>query len=113
VLSIAAARLGFAPVVAIDDDPAAIEAAKRNARANNVSVDVRLGDALAESVPGADAALANVSGGFVEQLAPRISAKSLIVSGYLESERPFPVGFEPAKRLVEDGWAADLLQRRK
>lgn len=109
VLAIAAARLGFAPVTAIDSDPAALESAERNARANDASVDLRLGDALAEPLPTADAVVANVSCAFVPQLASGLRARSLIVSGYLEPERPAAAGFEPARRLVEDGWAADLL----
>ncbi|HEV3053771.1 MAG TPA: 50S ribosomal protein L11 methyltransferase, partial [Solirubrobacteraceae bacterium] len=36
VLAIVAARLGFAPVLALDFDPAAVEAATANARANGV-----------------------------------------------------------------------------
>ena len=44
VLAIAAARLGFAPVTALDHDPKALEATARNAAANGVSVECRLGD---------------------------------------------------------------------
>jgi ribosomal protein L11 methyltransferase len=113
VLAIAAARLGFGPVVAIDHDPAALEAAERNARANDAVVDLRPLDALAESLPAADTVVANVSATLVAKLAPRIHARNLIVSGYLESERPETAGFEPLRRLVEDGWAADLLRREE
>ena len=47
VLAIAAARLGFGPVLALDHDPAALEATKRNAAANGVELDaqvVQIGD---------------------------------------------------------------------
>jgi ribosomal protein L11 methyltransferase len=111
VLAIAAARLGFAPVVAIDDDPAALEAAGRNARANGALIDLRLGDALEESLPAVDVVVANVSATFGGHLAPRVDPRSLLVSGYLESERPAFAGFTVVQRLTEDGWAADLFRR--
>jgi len=111
VLAIAASRLGFSPVVALDHDPAALEAAERNALANDVSVDLRHGDALEEPLPDTDVVVANVSSAFASQVAQRVRARSLLVSGYLESERPAAVGYEPIRRLAEDGWAADLLRR--
>jgi ribosomal protein L11 methyltransferase len=113
VLAIAAARLGFSPVVAIDHDAAALEAAGRNASANDAAVELQMGDALVEELPVTDAVVANVSGGFVPSLAPRLHARALIVSGYLESERPEAPGFQADRRLVENGWAADLLQREE
>ena len=113
VLAIAAARLGFSPVVALDHDPAALEAAKRNARANGASVEIRLLDALAEPLPATDTVVANVASAFASELFPRIQAGSLIISGYLESEQPAPVNYRPVRRLVEDGWAADLLRREE
>jgi ribosomal protein L11 methyltransferase len=113
VLSIAAARLGFSPVVGIDHDEAAQEAAARNARANDVSVDVRQADALVELLPATDAVVANVSAAFVPVLAPRLRSPVLIVSGYLESEQPDAPGYRAERRVVEDGWAADLFQREE
>ena len=53
VLAIAAARLGFAPVLAVDHDPAAIEATRRNAEANGVELELRLVDVLSEPLPAA------------------------------------------------------------
>jgi ribosomal protein L11 methyltransferase len=44
VLAIAAARLGFAPVTAIDSERESVEAASANAAANEVRVAVRRGD---------------------------------------------------------------------
>jgi ribosomal protein L11 methyltransferase len=113
VLAIAAATLGFSPVVAIDDDPVAVAAARRNARANRVSIDLRRGDALRNHLPAADVAIANVSWEFVAKLAARVRARDLIVSGYLESERPLASGYTRVSRLTEDGWAADLLRREE
>ena len=111
VLAIAAAALGFSPVVAIDDDPVALAAARRNASANRMSIELRRGDALRSDLPAADVVVANVSWEFVAKLAPRLRARRLIVSGYLESESPVTSGYAQVSRLTEDGWAADLLRR--
>ncbi|MDQ3876573.1 MAG: 50S ribosomal protein L11 methyltransferase [Actinomycetota bacterium] len=108
VLAIAAARLGFAPVLAIDDDPVAVEAASANARANAVDVGVRLADAALERLPPADRAVANISATAIEHAAPNLEAGRLITAGYLTSERPSPAGYHPLARRVEGSWAADL-----
>jgi ribosomal protein L11 methyltransferase len=111
VLAIAAGKLGFAPVYALDVDEVAIAATRANASANAVRVDVRLGNLLAEPLPPADLAVANLTHALVEHAAARVSARRLIASGYPAGERPAV----PAWRLVErrnaDGWAADLLER--
>ena len=39
MLAIAAAKLGFGPVTAVDNEPAALEATRANARANGVELD--------------------------------------------------------------------------
>jgi ribosomal protein L11 methyltransferase len=113
VLAIAAATLGFSPVTAIDEDPVALAAARRNASANGISLDLRRGDALRSDLPWADVVVANISWEFVAKLAPRLRARHLIVSGYLESEQPFTSGYAQVSRLKEDGWAADLLRREE
>jgi ribosomal protein L11 methyltransferase len=113
VIAVAAACLGFGPVAAVDREPAALEATRRNAEANGVAVDVRLADALAEALTPSDVAVANVSAGFVQQVAPRLDCRSAIVSGYTESERPMLPGFRPVTRRVADGWAADLLRNQE
>ena len=44
VLAIAAAKLGFTPVTAIEIDPAAVATARENARANDVQIEIARGD---------------------------------------------------------------------
>ncbi len=112
VLSIAAARLGFGPVVALDSDPEAVEATVANAARNGVRVDAREADAIHDPLPASDLAVANMTLGLVEQLAPPARCGRLITSGYLVSERPSLPGFEPIERRASDGWAADLLARQ-
>ena len=108
VLSIAAARLGFDPVLAIDVDPQAVEATQRNAADNGVSVDVRRADLRDDELPETELALANITAESVEELAPRMRAPRLITSGYLVFDTPRLEGYLVERRLEEAGWAADL-----
>ena|SRR5436190_16661002 len=110
VVAIAAARLGFDPVVAIDLDPAAIDATERNARANRVTLDLRRSDAVADDVPSTDVAVVNVSARFVREVVTRLHARELIASGYLASEPSLLPGFRHCERRVDEGWAADLFR---
>jgi ribosomal protein L11 methyltransferase len=112
VLSIAAAKLGFEPIVAIDVDPAAVEAARRNALANGVEVDVRQGDAREENLPGTELVLANMSLAAVEAVASRMAARRLVTAGYFHSRMPNVSGFIHRERRIDGGWAADLFERQ-
>jgi ribosomal protein L11 methyltransferase len=109
VLAIAAARLGFAPVIAVDVDPAAVESTAANATANDAAVEARLADALADRLPATELALVNVSFDAVEEIALRLDAPRLIASGYLASDRPRVARRRSHDRRERDGWAADLL----
>jgi ribosomal protein L11 methyltransferase len=51
VLAIAATRLGFAPVLALDLDPESVLAARENAAANKVELDVRRADLRRDPLP--------------------------------------------------------------
>ena len=109
VLSIAAARLGFAPVTGIDVDEAAVEATLANARANGVDVAAQRLDALVDELPAADVALANIALDMVELVVPRLRSGTVITSGYLDRDRPEIAGRRHVDRREADGWAADLL----
>jgi ribosomal protein L11 methyltransferase len=111
VLAIAAAKLGFSPVVAIDKEEQAIDATRRNAAASGVHVDARCADALVAELPAADQALANITREVVVAVAPRLRCTSLIASGYLLSDPDVLPGFRHVERLAERGWAADLYER--
>jgi len=112
VLSIAAARLGFAPVVAVDLEAAAFEATRANAAVNGVEVEARRVDALAEPLPAADLVVANIALAAVSTLAGRIFAPRLVTSGYPAADSFQPAGYECRERRLLDGWAADLFERR-
>jgi ribosomal protein L11 methyltransferase len=111
VLSIAAARLGFGPVTAVDHEAAAVEATRANAAANGVDLTVRRLDALTEPLPAAHVALANIALDAVHALGPRLAADYVVTSGYLEGEAPALAGFRRVDRRAADGWAADLHRR--
>jgi ribosomal protein L11 methyltransferase len=111
VIAIAAARIGFAPVWALDVDPVAVETTQRNAAANGAAVEARLGDATDGGLPAAEVAVANIARDPIEQFAPLLDCRLLVTSGYLESERPRPAGFELLDRRAAGGWAADLFAR--
>jgi ribosomal protein L11 methyltransferase len=112
VLSIAAAKLGFEPVLAFDFDPQAVEATERNALDNGVGVDVRLADLRDGALPQTRLAVANIAAEAVVALAPGLAAERLITSGYLVSDDPEPAGYRRERRVEQGGWAADVHVRR-
>ncbi|HET7516063.1 MAG TPA: 50S ribosomal protein L11 methyltransferase [Gaiella sp.] len=111
VLAIAAARLGFAPVLAVDVDPVAVETTRANASVNGVAIEVRVADALRDALEPADVAVANVLLGPVETMLRRLDADEAITSGYLAGERPSHDGWGHVESRELDGWSADRFRR--
>ena len=122
VLGIAAARLGFGPVTALDNDPAAVEAANFNAVANEVALEVRCFDLRTETVPWAHTTAANLLAPLLLALAGRIDPvadvpERLIASGLLSGEvgrvaAAFAdLGLRESARRETAGWAALVLER--
>jgi ribosomal protein L11 methyltransferase len=120
VLAIAAARLGWAPVVALDNDPAAVEAARANARANGAAIEVRRHDLRADPPAVAATVAANLLRPLLlvwaERLAeaPRLPRR-VIASGLLVHEVDEVAAAFARLGLVERGrrsageWAAVLV----
>ncbi len=124
VLAIAAARLGFGPVLALDYDRASVEAARTNARVNAASVDVREFDLRREELPwsGAERApsgelvvLANLLRPLLLDLSRALvePPAQLIASGLLREQVDEIVqafaeghGLLERKRLEDGDWAA-------
>jgi ribosomal protein L11 methyltransferase len=119
VLAIVAARLGWAPVLALDNDPASLAAATENATENQVAIEVRRFDMRVDQVPRARLVAANV-------LAPplltwaasqRECPDELILSGLLRHEADrvaaafHPLGLTERRRRIRQDWAAILLTR--
>lgn len=119
VLAIAAAKLGFGPVAAVDADLAALEATERNARANGVTLErverVNLRD---DAPPAAEVVVANLMRPLLLRLAPRILAalpRVVIVSGLLDAEADEVVAaLGPAlaerRRVSSRGWSTVALE---
>jgi ribosomal protein L11 methyltransferase len=113
VLAIAAAKLGFAPVVAIDSDEAAVQATRANSAANRTAVEARRADVLTDPLPLADVVLANIALPVVERLGGRLAAELLVSSGYLVGAEPQLPSWRLLDRRQAEGWAADLLARKE
>ncbi len=119
VLAIVAALLGYAPVLALDYDPVAVEATAENAARAHVSIDVRRFDLRAEQVPAADLVLANVLAGPLLGWAgsQRVLPPRLVLSGLLATEadrvRDAYVrrGMRELERRTRGEWAALALLR--
>jgi ribosomal protein L11 methyltransferase len=107
VLAIAAAKIGFGPILAVDNDPEAIEATARNAEENGVVLDeVRVSDVLADPLPPTDVAVCNIGLPVLEELAPRLECGLLVASGFLETDDVRLDGYEIVSRHEQGEWAA-------
>ncbi len=112
MIAIAAAALGFAPVLALDRDPVAVEVARGNAAANGVALEAVEADIRSGPLPAAALAVANIDADAVCDLGGRLEARRLIASGYRAAERPRLRGFVARSRRELDGWAADVFAAR-
>jgi ribosomal protein L11 methyltransferase len=118
VLAIAAARLGFGPVAAVDYELAALAATRANAAANGVALDdVERRNLREQPSPHADTVAANLMRPLLLEVARRMEGRprALIVSGLLDAEADeVAAAFEPLverERRSALGWSALLLWR--
>jgi ribosomal protein L11 methyltransferase len=116
VLAIAAARVGFTPVAAFDNEAAALDATRENATANGVTLDrIERIDLRVERPPRADVVAANLVRPLLLRLAELIDSRpgALIASGLLDEEADeVAAAFAPLgerRRLADKGWTALLL----
>jgi ribosomal protein L11 methyltransferase len=124
VLAIAAARLGWEPVAAVDFDPVAVEAAASNASVNGVAIEVGRHDLRVDPVMVAPTVAANLLRPLLLTWAARLNGPSelperVIASGLLVDEADEVAGAFAATGLRELGrresgdWAALLLARQR
>jgi ribosomal protein L11 methyltransferase len=116
VLSIAAAKLGFSPVLAVDSDAAAVEATTTNARENAVEIQAERWDLRGTDPPVAGTVAANLMRPLLLTIAPRLERpRQLILSGLLDEEADeVAAAFGPLterRRLSDKGWTALLLEQ--
>ena len=116
VLAIAASKLGFSPVTALDSDRGAIEATRVNARENGVALDrVERANLREDAPPRADVVAANLMRPLLLRVAELMEERprALILSGLLDHEADeVSAAFAPLAergRLSEKGWTALLL----
>jgi ribosomal protein L11 methyltransferase len=117
ILSVAAARLGFAPVLACDVERAAVEGTRAAAAANGVAIEVSRCDLRATPGPWAPTVLANLVRPLLLDIAARLDRPParLLASGLETGEvdevvRAF-AGLSLAARRDGDGWSAILMTR--
>jgi len=122
ILAIAAAKRGASPVVAVDTDPLAVEAARENAERNGVAFPVGRGSAA--DVPGRfDFVIANIVSPVLQQIAPDLVKRlaprgTLVVAGIAApAERQtrdafVRAGLQVLDRTQRDDWVALALVRR-
>jgi ribosomal protein L11 methyltransferase len=110
VLSVAAALLGYAPVLGVDVEAPSIVATLENAALNGVDVQAqRVG--ADETLPAADVVVANISADTILALPARIDAPIVVTSGYFVAEEPQLDGYRRVGRRTMDAWAADVHRR--
>jgi ribosomal protein L11 methyltransferase len=119
VLAIAAARLGWGPVTAVEIEPGAVELIGANAARNGVAVEARAQD-LRDGAPWASTVLANLPKPVLLEIAARLGrlahhlapATRIIASGMLAAEADEVVaafGMRARRRLELEGWAGVVL----
>jgi ribosomal protein L11 methyltransferase len=111
VLAIAAARLGFAPVVAVEVDPGALEVIRSNAAANGVAVETKWLNLGATPAPWAPTVVANLPRDLLLAAAEMMGRRPerLLASGMLNEEVDEVVaafGMRETARRAEGEWAA-------
>lgn len=120
VLAIAAAKLGFAPVLACDVEPASVAATRDGARDNGVAVEVSRCDLRRGAGPWAPAVTANLVRPLLLEVAERMKRppERLIASGLLRSEADEVAaafarrGLHETRRREGGEWSALLLESR-
>lgn len=111
VMAVAASRLGFGPIRAVDLDDVAIEITAETAYANGVELEVAHADVLRDELPDADVVVANIELAVIGDLLDRAPARVVVTSGYLAAERPRAQGWIHIRREELEGWAADVFSR--
>ena len=125
ILSIAARKLGYAPVRGVDYDAAAVRVSAENAALNGVpDVSFALCDVTADPIPGAEVVVANILAPILLAAAPRIAravapgpGAALVLSGILGEQYPRvraayeAFGFREEASLAIGEWTSGLLRR--
>ena len=121
ILAIAAAKRGASPVVAVDTDTLAVDAARENAVNNGVAIPVGVGSAA--DVPGRfEVVIANIVSPVLQRIAPHLAARlasggTLLLAGInapaeaATREAFAHMRLEVLDRNERDDWVALALRR--
>jgi ribosomal protein L11 methyltransferase len=117
VLAVAAAKLGFAPITAVEVDPGALEVIRANAAANGVEVTTKWLNLGATPAPWAPTVTANLTRELLLAVAGTVERppERLLVSGLLRDEVDEVAaafarhGLHERDRRTEGEWAAAAL----
>ena len=119
VVAIAAARLGWDPVFAVDVEERAVEATQRNAERNGVAVHAVQADLREVPPPPGTALAANIPLYVHEHVARGLDpiTRHVIASGIVDDQAPAilelygAAGLSERARMSENGWVALWLAR--
>jgi len=115
VLAILAARLGFSPVAAADNDVLAVEATEINASVNSVELEVSRLDLRSDPLPQCDVLVANILAPVLIDLASKMGSlrpPRVLLSGILDEQADLvleawkSLGYTERKRVSRSGWTA-------
>jgi ribosomal protein L11 methyltransferase len=119
VLAIAATRLGFEPVLAVDNDPLAVAATAENAAVTGATLEVSRCDLRRERPPAAPTMFANLLApllfelaGTLAQAAPEVLVAGGLLVGEVDdvaSALTRALGLSEVRRVEEGDWAAVML----
>ena len=120
VLAIAAARLGWAPLVAVDVQPLSVQTARENAERNGTEIEIDVADLLQVPAPTAAGFAANVPAAVHASIvsgwlkhAPEVG----LLSGFGEGEADAVIGgyeqcgLRERRRLAREGWVVAQVRR--
>jgi ribosomal protein L11 methyltransferase len=119
ILAVAASKLGFAPVTAVDNRSEAVAATRAAAAANGVALEIRQLDLLRQAPPFARTICANVPAPIHAAVVARLPdwPDFVIASGFAPSALEQVAGFydrlglAPGRRTEGEGWITCLLSR--
>jgi ribosomal protein L11 methyltransferase len=119
ILAIAAVKLGAARVIAIDNDPIAIDVARENAIENGVDkyIDLRVSDTGTLGLIQAGVVVANITAPVIASIIPDIirnvsGLKHMVVAGIMSEQNDFVVdalvthGFSIERTFEKNNWVS-------
>lgn len=123
VLAIAAAKLGAARVVAIDNEDWAYENTRENCKRNAVDIDVQKADTIPADAPQFDLILANINKNVLLSLMGSLSQNTasggtLVLSGFFDTdggeikEVADAQGFVSEKEEIKNKWMAIRFKKK-